>query len=438
MKYTAKMGMTTLIVLIPFVTMWSTASAGGPGFNYHAEVLLEDGTPMNEDVSMYVEVYDAASGGQALWEKFYPIVTINNGDFVIPLGGDDPQSLLTQMEGTDQLWLQFVVQGKQLLPRLGIYQVPFALQAHDASQLDGRPASDYALNNEGFSPVAKSGDYSDLTETPNLAKVALSGDYNDVTDPWPLKPVAISGQVSDLTGSPDALKVLSDMHVANNLQVGGLVDAGQIFKNGAPFKTSPWDDNGHAVSFGGDVSLTETVTAGNINVTGQFLVNGAPMKAGLWDQDGKGVKYGGDGDGHVVVHGDYIRRVQFHYTDGDSDGTGHKGHLDTPFTKHHEDSDLYIQWHDNLRCISASCRWRLRLDGHDCNDPRAIDFSRHSGPNHHDVATNGAICKNWGGLGGPAAGDYTLQIHTEDHSLSYQGWHSGSYIIVEEVWADQR
>ena len=55
---------------------------------------------------------------------------------------------------------------------------------------------------EKLSPVAFSGNYEDIIDTPELADVATSGDYNDLTNKPTLATVAISGDYNDLSNLP--------------------------------------------------------------------------------------------------------------------------------------------------------------------------------------------------------------------------------------------
>ena len=56
---------------------------------------------------------------------------------------------------------------------------------------------------DGLAPVATSGSYEDLNDTPNLAAVATSGDYTDLINTPALADVALSGSYEDLENTPD-------------------------------------------------------------------------------------------------------------------------------------------------------------------------------------------------------------------------------------------
>ena len=53
-----------------------------------------------------------------------------------------------------------------------------------------------------LAPVATSGSYNDLSDSPNFADVAISGNYNDLTNKPNLSTVATSGNYNDLSDKP--------------------------------------------------------------------------------------------------------------------------------------------------------------------------------------------------------------------------------------------
>lgn len=78
------------------------------------------------------------------------------------------------------------------------------------------------INSPELSAVALSGDFKDLSNIPDLADVALSGSYNDLTNSPALSTVAISGQYNDLTGKPTSI---SDFNLnANSQRISNLAD----------------------------------------------------------------------------------------------------------------------------------------------------------------------------------------------------------------------
>lgn len=76
-----------------------------------------------------------------------------------------------------------------------------------ASAAQGAKA-DSAIQPTDLKPVALSGDYMDLINTPALASVALSGSYNDLTG----KPALFSGSYNDLTNKPVIPATITQMN----------------------------------------------------------------------------------------------------------------------------------------------------------------------------------------------------------------------------------
>lgn len=80
------------------------------------------------------------------------------------------------------------------------------LTAGDITDGSGNVLSE-KVDSSSLAAVATSGDYADLTGTPNLAAVATSGAYSDLTGTPNLAAVATSGAYSDLTGTPNLAPV---------------------------------------------------------------------------------------------------------------------------------------------------------------------------------------------------------------------------------------
>jgi len=415
----------------------STASADEPLFGFHAEVYLEDGSPLTEDVSMYLEAFASPEGGEPIWSKFYLIVSVVHGSCAMSLGGGDVSGMLDALAEYNDVYLEFVIQGKKLTPRIGIYQVPYAHRTFNATGMGGRPASDYAIQGEGFADVADTGSYADIKNTPDLATVAISGKYDDLSNKPALSPVALDGSWGSLAGHPANLSVTGNTQIGGDLKVDGIVDAANLLQGGEQFKGSSWVEAGHTLSYTGDANVAGTVNAKTINTNGEYLVNGAPLQGSPWKNGGPDTIIF---DGNTRNNGSLIRNIQFHYTDDDREcGSCHFGMYDWHFTKRRDDTALWIQWYDNFRCISQHCMWRIRLDGHDCNDPRNLDMALHRGENFHEVSQGGGICKQWGGAGNPPAGDHKIEVHeVAGGSHAYLGWSGGSYFVIEEIYADQK
>ena len=79
------------------------------------------------------------------------------------------------------------------------------LKAYTRAQIDALLA--YKADLEALAAVATSGDYTDLSNTPQLATVATSGNYNDLSNKPNLATVATSGNYNDLSNKPNLATV---------------------------------------------------------------------------------------------------------------------------------------------------------------------------------------------------------------------------------------
>lgn len=142
----------------------------------------------------------------------------------------------------------------------------------DYSDLDNRPS---------LKPVATSGNYSDLDNKPALKAVATSGNYSDLSNKPALKPVATSGSYTDLTDKPTIPDVsnLADKDIfAQKLGYSNYNDLvakaaspeyGTLTQNGY-IRTSLID----AEAIWTDILSATSATFENITVTGNSVFEG--------------------------------------------------------------------------------------------------------------------------------------------------------------------
>ena len=276
-------GLALMVIIGASLVFAATSAQAGPIFNFYGEILLDDGNTVSGEMSMQVKDFDQAANGTKVYESA-STVKVTNGDFLYEIGGDDPQDLMTAMATTNQLWLEFVIDGQQLDPRVALDQHPFALHAADTLWLGGRPASDYRLAEEGFSQVAKTGKYADLTDKPALSSAALSGKISDMEGTPTLAAIALDDDYNQLADNPNNLNVSDTLTVGGDISIKGVIDAGDFYQNGVPFSGSPWDKSGGNLSYSGSAEVGKTLTAGNFNVSGHYLQNGAPLAASPWQK----------------------------------------------------------------------------------------------------------------------------------------------------------
>jgi hypothetical protein len=105
--------------------------------SYQGVLADSDGNPINGERAITMTVYDAASGGAALWSETHASITFSNGSFSALLGS--VQALPDDLFDQPGRWLEIRVDGVTLSPRQQFTAAPYAL---NAEKLDGRHADE--------------------------------------------------------------------------------------------------------------------------------------------------------------------------------------------------------------------------------------------------------------------------------------------------------
>lgn len=144
MKLRSLILLVALLLIVP-----SAASAEVPGY-FPVQAYLTDssGVPIDGNVDLEFNIYNAATGGEVLFSETQT-VQANAGAFTAYLGTNSELDL-SIFSDTQDLFLGVTVNnGEELSPRQRLATVPFAARAmsaataDDAKTLDGRPASDF-------------------------------------------------------------------------------------------------------------------------------------------------------------------------------------------------------------------------------------------------------------------------------------------------------
>jgi hypothetical protein len=118
--------------------MAGTAAAVPNTMSFTAR-LTEGGNPVEGEVSLHVQIFDAPSDGTLIWEETHPAVTAENGLVFASLGSIDPDN--NGLDGAvftgQTLYAQLTVDGDVLLPRIPLTSVPYAVRAATADALEG-------------------------------------------------------------------------------------------------------------------------------------------------------------------------------------------------------------------------------------------------------------------------------------------------------------
>lgn len=116
------------------------------GINYQGRLTDDDGRPVDGTVQMRFFIYDAAAGGQSLWDSGQRDIAVSDGLFTVRL---DANPAIFNGQG---LWLSIRVEGETLSPRHELLAVPYALGLRPGAEIIGPDlaATDAAL--AGYAP----------------------------------------------------------------------------------------------------------------------------------------------------------------------------------------------------------------------------------------------------------------------------------------------
>lgn len=164
-------------------------------------------------------IYDAETGGTPRWTESHAAVPVSDGLATVALGSVVP--LTATVLGGGTLWIEVVLDGETMAPRLALRSVPYAVRAGDAALLGGQTAAAYAAagHDHDAAYVNASGD-------------AMSGTLNLGGD------LAL-GSRSALRGSDTWLRLNQDggftsgTHTPLNFNAAGLTVGALYFDPGA-------------------------------------------------------------------------------------------------------------------------------------------------------------------------------------------------------------
>lgn len=107
-----------------------------------------DAGPLDGTVSLTLTLFDAATGGSAVHEETVTSAVVVDGELVHELGASAANPIDDAVLDRPELFLQVVLNGETLSPRLPIRAVPYALRAEQCSTLEGLSADDVATDAE--------------------------------------------------------------------------------------------------------------------------------------------------------------------------------------------------------------------------------------------------------------------------------------------------
>ncbi|MCP5156245.1 MAG: right-handed parallel beta-helix repeat-containing protein [Ectothiorhodospiraceae bacterium] len=237
-----------LLVLAMMLAGGAVASAATPGEIAYQGLLSDDGgAPLDGTYDITFALFEAPTGGSAVWSETHDDVTVTAGAFAVDLGSvdsffDPP----TPVSFGRPYWVQITVQvgngsaaAQTLSPRVPLSSVPYALSARASS--------------------------SEVTVDCNGAGVT-GADVQRAIDEAPIGPLVIDLAGSTCTGNVRIAR--DDVRIRNGQLVGGTPDFGVVLVQGArrtyllDLEISGGTTGGNS-SFGAGVTVSD---GGNLGV----------------------------------------------------------------------------------------------------------------------------------------------------------------------------
>jgi hypothetical protein len=184
-------------------------------FTFTARVSNADG-PLDGTHQIILRMYDQASAGTKLWEESHVDVQVNQGLVTLVMGSE---TNITNGDLTDAgVWVEVVIDGSTLAPRIQLRSVPYARRAADSVTLRGNAPSAFATagHNHDSAYVDQGGD----TMSGSLG---INGDLNLSTRH------ALRGSDSWLRLNQDGA-FTSGTHTPYNMNAAGLT-VGALYYN---------------------------------------------------------------------------------------------------------------------------------------------------------------------------------------------------------------
>ena len=127
--------------------------------------------PVTDTVSVTFELFEAVSGGDAVWTEVRDVDVID-GHYVVLLGSELQSNPIEDVLALEpELWLQITVEGEELEPRQLLGSAPYAIVANTAVNVDGGTVNASSVSINGNQVIGGSGliDWSAISGAPTDA-----------------------------------------------------------------------------------------------------------------------------------------------------------------------------------------------------------------------------------------------------------------------------
>ncbi len=113
--------------------------------DYQGYLADASGFPIVGSIDVVFSLWDAASGGEKLWEATRT-VEVNKGYFSCDLGAENP--LPPNLFSGAERYLQLTINGENLSPRKSLASVPYAFQSDNSVRFEGYSAASFYLRTQ--------------------------------------------------------------------------------------------------------------------------------------------------------------------------------------------------------------------------------------------------------------------------------------------------
>ena len=244
--------------------------------NYQGRLVDAGGSPVTGSHSITLAIYDADTGGPALWSEIHPSVSVDNGVFHIIMGSVTP----IELSFGDDYWLGVTVDtDSEMTPRQRLVSVGYAFKANTANaladgvdlSLDGDADVTGTLTASGLAYPASDGTAGQILSTDGAGNLSWTspGGTGDVTGPSSATDDAVA-RFDETSGKliQNSAVTIDD---SGNVDIGGTLDV-----TGATTLDSTLAVTG-AVTFDSTLDVDGATTLDQVTIDttdGDFTVTG--------------------------------------------------------------------------------------------------------------------------------------------------------------------
>jgi hypothetical protein len=121
------------------------APAAAPSVMSYQGFLAQNGAPLSGTVKLSFAMYDAASGGNKVWEEVHAAVLVSEGYFAVMLGSQGAP-LSANVFNSGSRYVQIKLNEDAPLPRQRLASVPYAFQADQAATANSADVASVAIS----------------------------------------------------------------------------------------------------------------------------------------------------------------------------------------------------------------------------------------------------------------------------------------------------